>query len=179
MTEQPSRSSFPVPTEGELYMTTPARPTPKANVAAMVSEIMEEARKNAEEPAPRASRRVTSTVSAVIVSALCAWVWIAPPPWLVPKPAAPPSREYREASARVALALHAQRIEAYRASHGRLPNTKQEVGIASDQVAYDRTDSLSYELVSRVDGQPVTYRSSQPRDRYLAEAMTALTRARR
>lgn len=160
-------------------MTTPARPTPKANVAAMVSEIMEEARKNAEEAAPAPSRRISSVVAALIVMALCAWAWIAPPSWLVPPPVAPPSREYREASTRVALALHAQRIEAYRSSHGRLPRTKQEVGIVSDQVTYDRADSLSYELTSRVDGQPVSYKSSQPRDRYLAEAMTALTRARR
>jgi hypothetical protein len=160
-------------------MTTPARPTPKANVAAMVSEIMEEARKNAEEAAPPPSRRVSSVAAALIVMALCAWAWVAPPSWLVPPPVAAPTREYREASTRVALALHAQRIEAYRSSHGRLPRTKQEVGIVSDQVIYDRTDSLSYELSSRVDGQPVSYKSSQPRDRYLAEAMTALTRARR
>ena len=160
-------------------MTTPARPTPKANVAAMVSEIMEEARKNAEEASPAPSRRISSALAAVVVMALCVWAWIAPPTWLVPPPVAPPTREYREASTRVALALHAQRIEAYRASHGRLPRTKQEVGIVSDQVTYDRADSLSYELISRVDGQPVSYKSSQPRDRYLAEAMTALTRARR
>ena len=111
--------------------------------------------------------------------ALCAWAWIAPPAWLVPRPVAAPSREYREASVRVALALHAQRIDAYRASHGRLPRSKQEVGIAGDQIDYAPTDSLNFELVSRVDGQPVTYKSSQPRDRYLAEAMTALSRARR
>ena len=160
-------------------MTTPARPTPKANVAALVTEIMEEARKNAEQPAPSRSRGIFSFVAAGIVFALCAWAWIAPPSWLVPKPVAAPSREYREASTRVALALHAQRIEAYRASHGRLPRTRQEVGIASDQVTYDRTDSLNFELRSTVDGQPVSYKSSQPRDRYLAEAMTALTRARR
>ena len=49
----------------------------------------------------------------------------------------------------------------------------------SDQIAYDRPDSLSFELTSPVDGQPVSYKSSQPRDRYLAEAMTALSRARR
>ena len=160
-------------------MTTPARPTPKANVAAMVSEIMEEARKNAEEANPQPSRRIPSWVSAGIVFAMCAWVWIAPPAWLVPQPVAAPSREYREASVRIALALHAQRIEAYRASHGRLPQAKEDVGIVGDQVAYDRADSLSYELIGRVDGQPVSYKSSQPRDRYLAEAMTALTRARR
>lgn len=160
-------------------MTTPARPTPKANVAAMVSEIMEEARKNAEQAPPPPSRRVSSTLAAVVVMGLCAWAWIAPPAWLVPPPVVAPSREYREASTRVALALHAQRIEAYRASHGHLPRSKQEVGIVSDQVTYDRTDSLSYELISRIDGQPVSYKSSQPRDRYLAEAMTALTRARR
>jgi hypothetical protein len=160
-------------------MTTPARPTPKANVAALVTEIMEEARKNAEEPASSRSRLIPSYVAAGIVFALCAWAWIAPPAWLVPRPVAAPSREYREASARVALALHAQRIEAYRASHGRLPRTKQEVGIMSDQIGYDRTDSLTFELTSQVDGQPVTYKSSQPRDRYLAEAMTALSRARR
>src|SRR5688500_18553849 len=126
---------------------------------------MQQARRNAEDAAPRPSRRTSSTVAAVLVCALCAWAWLAPPTWLVPRPPAPPSREYREASTRVALALHAQRVEAYRAAHGRLPRTKQEVGIASDHVTYDRTDSLSYELVSRVDGQPVTYKSSQPRDR--------------
>ena len=125
----------------------------------------------------RADRNGMGTAGLVI--GMCAWAWIAPPAWLVPRPVAAPSRDYREASARVALALHAQRIEAYRASHGRLPGTKQEVGIASDQIVYDRTDSLNFELVSRVDGQPVTYKSSQPRDRYLAEAMTALSRARR
>jgi hypothetical protein len=160
-------------------MTTPARPTSKANVAAIVGEIMEEQRKNAEEPASSRSRFIPSYVAATLVFALCAWAWIAPPAWLVPRPVAAPSREYREASARVALALHAQRIEAYRASHGRLPRSKHEVGIMSDQITYDRADSLNFELGSRVDGQPVTYKSSQPRDRYLAEAMTALSRARR
>lgn len=160
-------------------MGSPARPTPKTNVAALVTEIMEEARKNAEEPAPSKGRFIPSYVAAGIVFALCAWAWIAPPAWLVPRPVAAPSREYREASVRVALALHAQRIDAYRASHGRLPRSKQEVGIAGDQIDYAPTDSLNFELVSRVDGQPVTYKSSQPRDRYLAEAMTALSRARR
>jgi hypothetical protein len=159
-------------------MQSPARPTPRANVAALVNEIVEEAKKNAEEPAPK-SRRGPSYVAAGLVFLMCGWVWIAPPAWLLPKPVSAPSREYREASTRVALALHAQRIEAYRASHGRLPRTKQEVGISSEMVAYDRTDSLTFELVSSVDGQPVTYKSTQPRDRYLAEAMTALSRARR
>lgn len=160
-------------------MTTPARPTPKANVAALVTEIMEEARKNAEQPAPSKSRGIVRYIVAGLVFALCAWAWIAPPAWVVPKPVAAPSPEYREASTRVALALHAQRIDAYRVSHGRLPRTKQEVGIVSDQITYDRIDSLNFELSSTVDGQPVSYKSSQPRDRYLADAMTALTRARR
>ena len=160
-------------------MTTPARPTPKVNVAALVTEIVEEARKNAEQPASPRSPRIPSYVSAGIVCALCAWAWIAPPAWLVPQPIAAPSREYRDASARVALALHAQRIDAYRASHGRLPRSKQEVGIASDQIIYAPTDSLNFELRAQVDGETVTYKSSQPRDRYLAEAMMALSRARR
>ena len=160
-------------------MTTPARPTPKVNVAALVTEIVEEARKNAAEPAPSRRSAIPSYVAAGLVCGLCAWAWIAPPAWLVPRPVAAPSHEYREASARVALALHAQRVEAYRASHGHLPRTKQEVGIASDQIDYDRTDNDNFELSARVDGIPVSYKSSQPRDRYLAEAMTALTRARR
>jgi hypothetical protein len=160
-------------------MTTPARPTPKVNVAALVTEIVEEARKNAEQPSSPKPRRIPSYVSAGIVFAMCAWAWIAPPAWLVPRPVAAPSREYRDASARVALALHAPRLEAYRASHGHLPRSKQEVSIASDQIFYEPTDSVNFELTSRVDGEAVTYRSSQPRDRYLAEAMMALSRARR
>ena len=160
-------------------MTTPARPTPKVNVAALVTEIVEEARRNAEEPAPSKSRVIPSYVAAGLVFALCAWAWVAPPAWLVPRPIAAPSRNYREASTRVALALHAQRVEAFRSSHGYLPRSKQEVGITSDQIVYVVTDSLAFQLSARVDGETITYRSSQPRDRYLAEAMTALTRARR
>ena len=160
-------------------MTTPARPTPKVNVAALVTEIVEEARRNAEEPAPSKSRVIPSYVAAGLVFALCAWVWVAPPAWLVPQPVAAPSRDYREASTRVALALHAQRVEAFRASHGYLPRSKQEVGIASDQIVYQANDSLTFQLSAIVDGETVTYKSTQQRDRYLAEAMTALTRARR
>ena len=160
-------------------MTTPARPTPKVNVAALVTEIVEEARRNAEEPAPSKSRVIPSYVAAGLVFALCAWAWVAPPAWLVPQPVAPPSRDYREASTRVALALHAQRVEAFRASHGYLPRSKQEVGIASDQIVYQANDSLTFQLSAIVDGETVTYKSTQQRDRYLAEAMTALTRARR
>jgi hypothetical protein len=160
-------------------MTTPARPTPKVNVAALITEIVEEARRNAEEPAPSKSRVIPSYVAAGLVFALCAWAWVAPPAWLVPRPIAAPSRNYREASTRVALALHAQRVDAFRSSHGYLPRSKQEVGIASDQIVYVVTDSLTFHLSASVDGETITYRSSQPRDRYLAEAMTALTRARR
>ena len=160
-------------------MTTPARPTPKVNVAALVTEIVEEARRNAEEPAPSKSRIIPSYVAAGLVFALCAWAWVAPPAWLVPQPVAAPSRDYREASTRVALALHAQRVEAFRASHGYLPRSKQEVGIASDQIVYQANDSLTFQLSAIVDGATVTYKSTQQRDRYLAEAMTALTRARR
>ena len=160
-------------------MTTPARPTPKVNVAALVTEIVEEARRNAEEPAPSKSRVIPSYVAAGLVFALCAWAWVAPPAWLVPRPIAAPSRNYREASTRVALALHAQRVEAFRSSHGYLPRSKQDVGIASDQIVYQANDSLTFQLSAIVDGETVTYKSTQQRDRYLAEAMTALTRARR
>ena len=158
-------------------MTPPARPTPKANVAALVTEIMEEARKNAEEPAPSRSRLVPSYVAAGLVIALCAWAG-SRPGMARSRPVAAPSREYREASARVALALHAQRIEAYR---HRTDASRDETGSRHRQRPdrLRRTDSLSFELSSPVDGQPVTYKSSQPRDRYLAEAMTALSRARR
>ena len=71
-------------------MTTPARPTPKVNVAALVTEIVEEARKNAQPPAPSKSRVIPSYVAAGLVFALCAWAWVAPPAWLVPQPVAAP-----------------------------------------------------------------------------------------
>src|SRR4029079_2292651 len=179
MTEAGSRSSFPVFTDREQLMTTPARPTPKVNVAALVTEIVEEARKNAETPAPSTSRVIPSYFAAGLVFALCAWAWVAPPAWLVPRPIASPSRYYREASTRVALALHAQRVEGFRVSHGYLPRTKQEVGIATDQIVYQITASVSFELSGTVEGGRVSYKPPQPRDRSLAEAMPALTRARR
>ena len=145
-------------------MTTPARPTPKAQRrrARHGNQWKRRGRTPKNRRLPE-SRLIPSYVAAGLVFALCAWAWIAPPGVArAADPMAAPSREYREASARVALALHAQRIEAYRASHGRLPRTKQEVGIASDQIMYDRTDSLNFELVvaSRRTTRDVTGRRS-------------------
>ena len=120
-------------------MTTPARPTPKAIVAALVTEIMEEARKNAEQPAPSKSRAVPTYIAAGLVFALCAWAWIAPPAWLVPQPVAAPSRAYREASTRVALALHAQRIVPI----GAHADLQVQVVPGVDLVVADREDAIA------------------------------------
>ena len=161
-------------------MTTPARPTPKVNVAALVTEIVEEARKNAEAPAPSKSRVIPSYVAAgLVVRALRVGVGRAAGVARAPAhrcPVARLPRRLRRAS-RSPSTPSASRPSAHRTATCRARNRKS--GIATDQIVYQVTDSLSFELSASVDGERVTYKSSQPRDRYLAEAMTALTRARR
>ena len=158
---------------------TPAAAARKPDVKAIVEEIMEEVRQNAAEPVPVQRNPYIRYASFTILVALCAWIWIAPPAWLVPPPPAPPSAEMREASMRVVLVLHSQRVEAYRRNHGRLPTSAQEIGLGGGEIAYRRVGADAYELSGRVGAVPITFRSATPREEFLGNSMTVLTRARR
>lgn len=155
-------------------MTTPttARPTPpQGDASAIVTELMAEIRENRKAPPP--PRRLPPWVratGATVGMAVCAWLWIAPPSWILPPPLPPVTSQQRESSARLAIVLQASRVDAYRTRTGRLPANTVEAGINYPEISYQRLDSATYQLSMDPGSGRITYRSTEPRDRFLASS---------
>lgn len=97
---------------------------------------------------PRSVSRGRIATSLVLV-AVATWLWVSPPALLSPAAPSGPSIERVEAGLRVSLALQADRIEAFRARYGRLPDQLREVGEPPAGVSYVRVDAGTYLLRGR------------------------------
>jgi hypothetical protein len=176
MSSNPSRKS-PSPTP----LRQAGQPAPKkADVNAIVADLMEEVRQSSTGPAPK--RKLSPVLTAAVLMLLlaaCAWIWVAPPTWLVPPPPPAPSLAVREASMRVALVLHAQRVQTFRQQHGRLPLSAREAGLSDEDIAYRKIDDQSFEVSGRVGPTALAYNASIPRDQFLGNATRLLAGARR
>ena len=108
---------------------------------------------------------------------LAIWVWVFPP---APLSLAPPS-PYVEtdvkvrAGLRMAIGLQVDRIEAFRAEHGRLPDQLEEAGEPVYDMTYSRSDdnARDFQLQARAGGQVERFASGDS----LAVFMTAALRA--
>lgn len=88
-----------------------------------------------------------------------AYVFSGGPLWLQPPPP-PPSTAHLEASLRLSLYLEGQRIESFRRSEGRLPETLAEIGGGIPEIRYSRTDRGTFHLVGITDARTLFYSSS-------------------
>lgn len=102
----------------------------------MVDQFLEEERREVEASAPVPSSRAMRHTLVAVLSLVCLTVWFAPYPTLVSKSdgaqAARDLAEIEEASARARLYFAAQSVEHFRVTHGRLPRSLSEAGVARD-----------------------------------------------
>lgn len=92
-----------------------------------------------------------------------AYVAASPPAWLTPAPAPELAAAALERGARAALFLQAQEIDAYRALHGDLPASLEELPARFPDVRFVRSDNHVYQLVTRgSDGSNLVYDSAHP-----------------
>lgn len=153
-----------------------ARPTPRGDADAIVSDLMAEIRERKKAPPP--ARRLPPWVrysTLIVLWAICAWFWIAPPAALLPIQTSVITPEQRHAGARLALVLHASRVDAFRARTGRLPSSATEAGIAAPEINYRRISDDVYELAIDSGTNWVFYRSNVPRDEFLGHSVDSVT----
>jgi len=138
-------------------------PDPSREAAELSRAILEDARV-AEEARRRkafAPARAGGQVGVGILLLLCAWVWVTPPGWLVPRPAPPPAPEEQLLSLRLTLYLQGQQVEAHRIRTGRLPLDLSEVGPPFQGMEYRRISPEHYQLTGRVAGGELVYISHE------------------
>lgn len=155
------------------------RPTPHGDANAIVSDLMAEIRERKKAPPPPRQLPQWARYSLLMLLwAVCAWFWIAPPAALLPEQSTVITAEQRHAGARLALALHASRVDAFRARTGRLPATAREAGISTPEINYRRLSADVYELAIDSGTNWVLYRSDVPRDEFLGHSVDSVTGAK-
>lgn len=131
---------------------------------ALLEVLEQQAERASHEPgAPVRSHggRWRGIVLAVLVG-VTAWVWIAPPAWLVPPGPGPAPIEEEEAALRFRMYLQAQRIRSFELSRGRLPATLEEAGEAAEGLEYELVAPGIYALTGETERLRITYRSDAP-----------------
>ena len=129
-------------------------------VGSLVGEFMEEKRKERQEEKARQAPKKRNPFMMPFLIVLCLAVWIAPSLMPPREPVLTP--EILEQGARLNLYLASLRVREYHVSHQRLPATLTQVGVDTTGILYVRSSDSVFELVTRVQGARMVYRSSLP-----------------
>ena len=100
---------------------------------------------------------------ALILLTLAGYVGLAPPTWVEGRPVPQVSTTDRERGAIAGLQLQARQIEVFRARHGRLPISLDELPVRLPGIRFVRSNSRVYQLVAAgPDGRAIVYDSALP-----------------
>jgi hypothetical protein len=103
------------------------------------------------------------------------YAWVARPAFVFGgAPSADLSASQREAKMRYAIYLQRARVDAYRATTGRLPESLRDVGAVEAGVQYERTTEASYEVSGSVDGTVLRLTDRMSADSFLGDALRQL-----
>ena len=158
----------------------PRRKTTGSETADLVSEVLEdaarrnEARGRKQEPVIGRNRQRAAAISLPLAGAFSFYLWFGNPAWVTPTMPDPVTTEKAEAGLRVAMFFEAQKIEQFRTTSGRLPDTMDELGSAPSEMTYTRLDARTYTLVGNSRGVTLTFNSDQVLTQFVGDAMTRL-----
>lgn len=107
----------------------------------------------------RTRRDPRKALALLALSAFNLYVWLGDPQWLRFDPPPAPTYDYYVKGWQMALAMQADRIEAYRASKGIAPRSPREAGEPVRGVEYSRRGATSYTLAAGNGPSRVTYDS--------------------
>ena len=98
---------------------------------------------------------------------ITAWLWLFPPSSLRVDPPEPQPIQQEEEALRFAMYVQAQRIRAFRADNGRLPDRLEEAGPPLPGMRYTVLADGLYQLTGETDRLTLTYQSDLPLEEFL------------
>jgi hypothetical protein len=145
-------------------------------------DVMEHVVDVSKAPPPATSKRrlrVLAVVLCVLLLAASAFSWFARPEWIWGPSGEPVSPVLDRASARMSMAVIAQRLNEARAQTGQYPVGLEEIGEAGNGIEYSFVDDTTFVLSARTALDSVVYRSNQPIEELLGRSVELLSGARR
>lgn len=139
----------------------------------LASEYLVE-KKEQREAAARANRpaRPWRRIFSIAAIVICGAVWLVPS--LGTRPAPKASAQRVDASARLTLALAAQRVRDYQARHGRLPSTLTQSGVSDQRIDYRLTGKDAFMLTLTHEGRTWDLPSTSVDSAYVRDALSRL-----
>jgi len=133
-----------------------------------------------ERRAPDPGRTTTPAriMMAVTLSMIAGWLWLFPPAFLSVQEAAPPSYERVEAGLRLAVALHAEKVEQFRIENGRLPDEFREIGDTHPGLYYRRVNANVFRIHGVEGSTRILYEAGDSISVELRNALTVLREER-
>lgn len=128
----------------------------------------------------RAGRRVRPAISAlaVLVLALCAYLYVERPEWLFPTAAVPETLAIKEASLRIGMANVAQHLERHRQRTGALPRTLADAGTRAEGMTYEPLGT-AWRLVGSNGSVELTLTSHDSLPRFIGRSFEVISRRSR
>ena len=143
----------------------------------VMEHVVETAKKPPQQKKSRAPR-VIAIVLCLLLLGASAYSWIARPEAIWGPSGAPVSPVLDGASARLTIAIIAQRLNEARAQTGRYPRALDEIGEAPVEITYRLVGDTIFVLGARTGVDSLEYRSTQPLDEFVGRSMDIVTRAR-
>jgi hypothetical protein len=170
-------------TPGDAEKPRPRRSDPRktgSETADLVSEVLQDAQRREQarskkSEGPGRNRQRMAAVSLPLAGAFSFYLWFGNPAWVTPTMPDPITIEKAESDLRVAMYFEAQRIESFRAETGRLPDALDELpGTPPGEMAYQRVDVRTYQLVGQSRGVTLTFNSDQAIQLFVGDALDRL-----
>jgi hypothetical protein len=160
----------------------PLRSDDDVERAMALRDVMEHVVDVSKAPPPmktKRKRRVVAVVLCVLLLAASAVSWLARPEWIWGPSGEPVSPVLDRASARMSMAVIAQRLKDVRAQTGEYPVGLEEIGESGNGIQYALVDDTTFVLSAQTALDSVVYRSNQPIEELLGRSVELLSGAGR
>jgi hypothetical protein len=143
----------------------------------VMEHVVETSKTSIERKRSRAGAAVAIVVCILLLGA-SAYSWIARPEAIWGPSGEPISPVIDRASARMSMAIIAQRLNDVRGQTGAYPLTLRDIGEAAGGIDYSLVGDTMFVLTAQSAGDSIVYRSTQPLDAFLGRTPDLLARTR-
>jgi len=125
------------------------------------------------------SRQTGLIVLSVLMGAFTAYSWLAKPAFIWGAPVEAPPPAVQEANLRMSMFLFGMRIDKYKMTNRKYPESLDELGDSVRGITYERLSDSTFQLRGRAANHEVVFRNDMRQDEFLGNTRELIQSRRR